>query len=424
MSGRSVPSSRRRLTVIVICISFTATDCFDKPFKARRGAGDGQNGFQDARWQAYKGRNWHLRHLAAKHKAASRDHQADLFLRVIKLSQAGIRAHLGSLLSRGELAYRPASRLGGRIFRAVLNEGFEKALRRDKGKHWFLRLVEGAPNVRTDSILGSDEEDRPLFSGLSLQFRVEGQTDWRVYQPSGGSRGKSPRGFALHLVAFLPPASRERRETAAAAAKAGVTAARAPFAYESLSEMAKMLWDGQATMTTSGQLRIGKLSFRHSRRGDNAPMKKAIVSRIGYDPGERGQIPCRLRGLESRSPKVEIASSSGDWVAFPFRVVFGPVELKAAVNELATAWQASQRGARVRLVDQEKVEYFPELTYDEIHADGTHKEPARKRPVPAPPGRRPGDELPAKAVKRRKLPAPRSLPIRNAATGRVESRPL
>jgi hypothetical protein len=181
-----------------------------------------------------------------------------------------------------------------------------------------------------------------------------------------------------------------------------------------------MLWNGQATMTMSGQLRVGKLSFRHSRKEDIDPTKYAIVSRIGYDPGERGQIPCRLRGLGTRTRRLGFNSSTGDWVPFPFRAVFKVAELQAAERELVAAWQAFTMGATQPRIDWSKVEHIPDLRYPRIHADGTHKEPAQKRPAPLCSGRRPGDELPAKPVKRRKLPAPRSLPIRNAATGRLE----
>lgn len=166
------------------------------------------------------------------------------------------------------------------MFGRSLRVKFREAFRLQKAERWFLRLVEGVPGARTDSILGTVEEDRPLFSGLSLHFRAEEASERVVYQPVGGSRGKSPRAFALHLVALLPPAS-------TATATARVAEAHCQIDLESLSEMARMLWDGRATMTTSGQLRVGHLTFRHTDTKDNHLKKKAIISATACDAKER-----------------------------------------------------------------------------------------------------------------------------------------
>ncbi|PWN19672.1 hypothetical protein BCV69DRAFT_299982 [Microstroma glucosiphilum] len=219
-------------------------------------------------------------------------------------------------------------------------------------------------------------------------------------------------------MAFLPKASRKRREETAATTAACVAAAHAEINRESLSDLAKMLWDGQATMTTSGLLQVGKISFRHSDTKDNDLKKKAIVSRIGSDPRERGRIPCRLRVLKAGAYRLELACSAGDWVPFPFTAVFKVAELTTAVRELVAALQTSGRGAGVPSVDWSRAGVPPVLTYTHLQLKGPPDEPATKRLKPPPPGRRPGDEIPPKPVKRRKLPAPRFLPIRNAATAK------
>lgn len=112
------------------------------------------------------------------------------------------------------------------------------------------------------TIHGAAEEDCPLFSGLYLQFREEGHREWTVYHPYGSSRGKSPRAFPLHLLAFLPTTVRKHRKELAATATARVQGVRSEIRYDDLSKRAKELWDGTARLTPVGLLSAGGLSFR------------------------------------------------------------------------------------------------------------------------------------------------------------------
>jgi hypothetical protein len=54
-----------------------------------------EHGLRDRQWQAYKGRIWNLRRIAARHKAVAKDDPAYLHLTVVEVSQAAIRAPLG-----------------------------------------------------------------------------------------------------------------------------------------------------------------------------------------------------------------------------------------------------------------------------------------------------------------------------------------
>lgn len=117
------------------------------------------------------------------------------------------------------------------------------------------------------------------------------------------------------------------------------------------------------------------------------------MSRVGYDPGDRGRIPCRLRVSPNGLYGVEVISSTGEWVVSPFRAVFREAMLKTAVEELVAAWQGSSKAARGSRPDWQQTEWYPELTYTKVQADGTHKEAAKKRPIPAPPGRAPASCL-------------------------------
>ncbi|PWN19674.1 hypothetical protein BCV69DRAFT_299984 [Microstroma glucosiphilum] len=83
-----------------------STHCSDKP-RAERAGETGEHGLQDREWQAYKCRVWNLRHLASGRRAAGQGRQAEDFLNIIKISQAAIRTHLGKVIVKGELAYRP-----------------------------------------------------------------------------------------------------------------------------------------------------------------------------------------------------------------------------------------------------------------------------------------------------------------------------
>ncbi|PWN19673.1 hypothetical protein BCV69DRAFT_299983 [Microstroma glucosiphilum] len=283
----------------------------------------------NARWQAYKDRNWHFRHLAAKHKAAGRDRHADLFLGIIKLSQAVIRAHLGNLLSNGELAYRPPTKFDCRIY-------------------LFLKLIKSSQvevlqstfatvtTSYTDCIDRAGEEDRLLFSGLSLQFREGGHRQWTPYHPYGGSRGKTPRAFALHLLALLPAASRQDRQECAAAAAAEVTARRDQVKYESLSQTAKELWDGTATITPVGLLSAGGKSFRPSNSREDQARKAVIIGIIGYDGEGRGWVPCRVSRIEAESCGIQVLPFRGEWRDLPYQVAFEVGEVKAVARELLT----------------------------------------------------------------------------------------
>lgn len=184
----------------------------------------------------------------------------------------------------------------------------------------------------------------PLFSGLQLHFRTQGDAEWFTFQPGGSSPRATNRAFALHLVALLPAGSRERRRELAKAAGARVAASRLGSAYYTLSKMAKDLWDGQATMTRVGQLRAGGISYRCSHSRQNEERMKAVVSLVGYDPGEGGQIPCRVRGLDEGLSWVELYCSVGRWRRLTYSTVFEAEDLKAAVEELAAAWKTAHPG--------------------------------------------------------------------------------
>ncbi|PWN19677.1 hypothetical protein BCV69DRAFT_299987 [Microstroma glucosiphilum] len=94
---------------------------------------------------------------------------AEDMLKILKLSQAGVREHLGGLLLRGELIYQPPTTTYCRTFKSTLNRDFERDLRLASDR-WTMRLIDEQPNLLTDFILGAVEEDKPLFSGVSLAF--------------------------------------------------------------------------------------------------------------------------------------------------------------------------------------------------------------------------------------------------------------
>jgi hypothetical protein len=62
-------------------------------------------------------------------QGSGREKLADQVLQIIKLSQAGIREHLGRLLAKRELTYAPPSSTYFRMFDSTLNRDFERNLR-------------------------------------------------------------------------------------------------------------------------------------------------------------------------------------------------------------------------------------------------------------------------------------------------------
>lgn len=160
-------------------IPLAATHCFDKQ-RAERAGEMGEYGFQDAQWRAYKCRTWNLRHLAAECRAAGQDREADDFLKIIKIARAAILDHLGKRVIKGKLVYRPppADKKGKerlcRLFGSSLGVDLARDLAKQGNGDWRLRLVEGEPSPRTDSIHGAAEEDRLLFEEISLLFRKKG----------------------------------------------------------------------------------------------------------------------------------------------------------------------------------------------------------------------------------------------------------
>lgn len=228
--------------------------------------------------------------------------------------------------------------------------------------------------LATDSIHGAAEEDRPLFSGLSLQFREERHRQWTLYHPYGSSRGKSPRAFALHILALLPATSRKRREELAATVAAMVQGARSEIRYDDLSERAKELWDGRATMTPIGILTAAGLSFRTSNGRQEQALKAFIIQLIGYDGEGRGCVPCRLHSIVGDSLKLQVLSFRGEWVDVPFQVLADVAELKAAAKELSVAWKSNRTAGKVPRPDAKSVQCLTDLRYTRF----SRKTPAKQ----------------------------------------------
>lgn len=301
--------------------------------------------------------------------------------------------HTGKLLARWELEYRPPSEGRCRILGAQLNGDFEEFLRALNNRSWKLRLIEGDDNGALDTIRGAAKEDCPLFSGIRLQFSTEGSSAWITYHPSGSSRGKGPRAFALNLVSLLPAASRKRREDRAGRAIAEIVADRSSIAWEPLSDMARDFWDGRASMTRTGQLSAGDLSWRASNWRQVEERMEAIASLVGYDPGEGGHIPCRLRGMETGQCRIELVSADEAWVDLPFQPIFEEPRLKVVVDEVMAAWKAINRGIVTHRTARRPDWIRPEFKYCRInHIEEEGRRPITYEPSSSPQGKRPAQQ--------------------------------
>lgn len=271
--------------------------------------------------------------LAAHEKAVGHEEAYNKVVLQIRLLQREIRVHIAKLLKEGTLQYRAREGDGDAwLFGSPLNKKFLRPLR-EQGLHWAIKLAEGETDSAFDSILGAKEESCPLLAGVSLQFKIEGEESWRVYQPVGGDRGKFPQRFAQRLVALLPESSQASRRELAASASTDLVAAREEVKYEELSAAAREAWDGHAAVLSTLKLRIGGRLVQLSNK-DNLSTRKALCATIGVAAGWKAPTPCRFRFQAGRdaclassrfrkvpsSYKLQLKHFSGHWVPIPFHV--------------------------------------------------------------------------------------------------------
>lgn len=138
----------------------------------------------------------------------------------------------------------------------------------------------------------------------------------------------------------------------------------AAVAHQALSEMAKDLVEGKATMTGVGLLHAGGLSFRPSNSKKDKDRKGVITSVTGHGQEGRLTVYCRLRRARDGSLRIEVMSFQGAWVDLPFKTVLEVPELKAAAAEAASFLDRLAKDAEVPASGS--TEELPELRYSRI----------------------------------------------------------
>lgn len=312
------------------------TRCVDKPSTASREEGGWEGtGIQDSRWFNFRQCLVPLMILAAVEKTSGDEQAYNRIMLQVRIMQRQIREHLGKLL-RGD-GLRFVGRENVWLFGSPLGEPFVEKLMK-KGVRWTIRLIDGESDPKLDTILAAKEEDRPLFAGLSLQFQVQGESNWVVYQPFGGDRKTFPRRFAERLVALLPVDARTSREERAALKRVQANRAREEIEYDGLSDIAKDAWDGGGVFYPTGlTLRLGEHRVDLVTKEDDAQrdeIRRALLASVGVDRDWTAPIRCRFRiqeGGESsfarsrwrKTPstyKMQLLPFAGEWIVMPFQV--------------------------------------------------------------------------------------------------------
>lgn len=249
-----------------------------------------------------------------------------------------MKSRVSALLLTGELTYRVGSYKY--LLGSALDLTFTNSL---PAGVLSVRLIEINALSATDSILGAWKEGRPLFPGLSLQFKGDGlDADWVPYQPIGGCCGILPCRFALNLVEYPPAASQQARRAQAATAQRTMQQRR-PANYHQLSDAAKAAFDGHYYLSSSLRLYDGQ-SYRGSgqygikltgqSQNQLAAAKSQLCSVLGVQTDWSGWVPLRFRLLQGESSfasslyrsanvkhRVHLLTPAGDWVDLPFKIL-------------------------------------------------------------------------------------------------------